>query len=124
MLEVHDGAADSAIFGDTYGRGHTIARSFAAEGIYWRHADKSPGSRKNGLVMVRERLKNSLKREKNPGLFVFVHCRNFLRTVPSLQYAQNGDDDVDTSQEDHLWDCLRYRILCRPNSGISADVFA
>lgn len=123
-LDVHDGAADSAIFGDTYGRGHTIARSFAAEGIYWRHADKSPGSRKNGLVMVRERLKNSLKREKNPGLFVFDHCRNFLRTVPSMQYAQNGDDDVDTSQEDHLWDCLRYRILCRPNSGISADVFA
>lgn len=123
-LDVHDGAADSAIFGDTYGRGHTIARSFAAEGIYWRHADKSPGSRKNGLVMVRERLKNSLKREKNPGLFVFDHCRNFLRTVPSLQYAQNGDDDVDTAQEDHLWDCLRYRILCRPNSGISADVFA
>ena len=123
-LDVHDGAADSAIFGDTIGRGNTIARSFANCGIYWRHADKSPGSRKNGLVMVRERLKNALARDHEPGLFVFDHCRNFLRTVPSLQYAQNGDDDVDTTQEDHIYDCLRYRICQRISVALSADVFA
>ena len=106
------------------GRGNTIARSFANCGIYWRHADKSPGSRKNGLVMVRERLKNALTRDHEPGLFVFDHCRNFLRTVPSLQYAQNGDDDVDTTQEDHLWDCLRYRINVRKPVALTSDVFA
>jgi len=60
----------------------------------------------------------------NPGLFVFDHCRNFLRTVPSLQYAQNGDDDVDTTQEDHLWDCLRYRINVRKPVALTSDVFA
>ena len=123
-LDVHDGAADSAIFGDQWGRGHTIARSFSDNGIYWRHADKSPGSRKNGLVAIRERLKNTLEREHEPGLFVFDHCRNFLRTVPSLQYAQNGDDDVDTTQEDHLYDCLRYRIHSKHNTLASADTFA
>ena len=79
---------------------------------------------KNGLVLVREHLKNALTRDHDPGLFVFDHCRHFLRTVPSLQYAQNGDDDVDTTQEDHFWDCLRYRINLRINSAMSSDVFA
>lgn len=123
QLDVHDGAADSAIFGDQWGRGHTIARSFSENGIYWRHADKSPGSRKTGLVAIRERLKNTLERDHEPGLFVFDHCRNFLRTVPSLQYAQNGDDDVDTTQEDHLYDCLRYRIHSKHNTSASSDTF-
>ena len=123
QLDVHDGAADSAIFGDQWGRGHTIARSFADNGVYWRHADKSPGSRKNGLVTIRERLKNTLIREHEPGLFVFDHCRHFLRTVPSLQYAQNGDEDVDTTQEDHLYDCLRYRLNSKIHSEATSDTF-
>ena len=58
------------------------------------------------------------------GLFVFDHCRNFIRTVPSLQYAQNGDDDVDTTQEDHLWDCPRYRVNLRIGGVVTSDVFA
>lgn len=119
--DIHDGAADNAIFAESEQRGHSIGRLFSNEGIYWRHADKSPGSRRSGLVLIRERLKNALKRDddKKPGLFVFDCCRNFLRTIPVLQTDERDSEDVDTSQEDHLYDCLRYRVGARKKGGMN-----
>ncbi len=121
-LDVHDGAADSAIFAESEGYGHSIARIFSDEGVYWRRADKSPGSRKAGLVLVREKLNAALHREHDPGLFVFDHCVNFIRTVPTLQLDERDPEDVNSTQEDHIWDCLRYRCGSRiRNSGASVS---
>ncbi len=121
--DVHDGAADSAIFAESEGRGHSVAKSFSKAGVYWRPANKSPGSRVNGLVLVRERLKAALERESDPGLFVFDHCRNFLRTVPTLQRDETNMEDVNTHQEDHIWDCLRYRCGAKRGGKVSFGSF-
>jgi hypothetical protein len=45
-----------------------------------------------------------------PGLQVFRDCKNFIRTVPYLAYDEHNIEDVDTKQEDHLYDCLRYGL--------------
>jgi len=49
----------------------------------------------------------------SPGLFIFNNCLQWKRTVPPLQRDEKDMDDVDTDQEDHIWDETRYRVLTR-----------
>ena len=65
----------------------------------WGHRDA--GSRQNGWELLRERLKNAMKPE-GPRLFVFNHCRQFIRTVPVLPRDEIDRDDVDNAVEDHV----------------------
>jgi len=104
---VNAGPADSSIYDVTDGK--SIASEMERMGVGWRKADKSPGSRKNGWELMRERLKNSITKE-GPGLFIFDTCRQFIRTVPVLPRDKNKTDDVDSSVEDHIADETRYRI--------------
>ena len=103
-----EGPADSSIFDVENGR--SIADDMAARGVRWERADKSPGSRKAGAEEVRTRLKAGLSHPmEEPGLFVFDHCREWLRTVPVIPRSDRNPDDVDTEAEDHHWDETRYR---------------
>jgi len=45
-----------------------------------------------------------------PGLQVFNTCRNFLRTFPLLAYSTTNPEDVDTDQDDHLFDATKYSL--------------
>jgi len=85
-------------------------------------ADKSSGSRKNGLAVVRRMLAESLKeRPEEPCLFVFETCTDgFLRTVPVLPRDENDPDDVDSDAEDHAYDETRYRVTAPRHSPVSA----
>lgn len=105
---VKDGPADSSIFDVENGR--SIADDMAARGVRWERADKSPGSRKAGAEEVRKRLKAGLTHPmEEPGLFIFDHCREWIRTVPVIPRSDKNPDDVDTEAEDHSWDETRYR---------------
>jgi hypothetical protein len=75
-------------------------------------ADKSSGSRKNGLAVVRRMLAESLKeRPEDPCIFIFETCtEGFIRTVPVLPRDENDPDDVDSDAEDHAFDEFRYRV--------------
>jgi hypothetical protein len=43
-----------------------------------------------------------------PGLYVFTSCPDLIRTLPSVQRDRLLPDDIDTDEEDHLLDALRY----------------
>ena len=114
------GPADGQIFGDGTGRGqsHTIAAEMNSEGVKWLKADKGQNSRKNGAQQLRTLLKNAdpkdqdgnnIPREK-PGLFIFMTCEQFKRTVPGLPRSDKDLDDVDSESEDHVYDEVRYKI--------------
>ncbi|MGI9335766.1 MAG: terminase large subunit domain-containing protein [Gammaproteobacteria bacterium] len=88
------------------GAEHSIIENFFDEGVYFVPSDSSPGSRVNGAQEVVERL--------HDGTFkVFSTCRHFLRTVPVIMADEKNADDVDTEQEDHAWDEVRYSLMSR-----------
>src|SRR5262249_9623427 len=80
---VRAGAADSSIFDAE--NGVSIADDMAKAGVTWVEADKSPGSRKIGWERLRQMLKAATKAPmEGPGLFIFDHCAQWIRTVPTL----------------------------------------
>lgn len=110
------GPADNAIRNVVEKDSESIEVKMDREGIRWTSSDKKPGSRKNGLQLMRDRLESSLKFAKGeekpgPGLFFMEHCRATLSTLPVLPRDPNDPDDVDTEAEDHAYDDVRYRVL-------------
>lgn len=116
------GVADSAIFqvenGNSVGvdmqRPHRMP-----DGMKYRirvvGADKRKYSRVNGWELCRQYLQNARPNEngeprERPGFYVFSHCHQFLRTVPSIPRDENNPDDVNTEVEDHIADEWRYRV--------------
>lgn len=108
---VQGGVADRSIFIEE--NGNCIARDFSDKGVTWSSANQAPGSRHVRLEKIRERLKASLNAPllEEPGLFVFDHCTQFIRTVPVLPRNEKDLDDVDTNAEDHIYDETGYRIM-------------
>jgi hypothetical protein len=107
---VSPGAADASIFDEV--DGNCMAWNMADKGIDWNRSDKSKGSRILGASIIRQLLYNATMDDKEyPHLYVFDNCTQFLRTVPFLGRDPVQIDDVDTSQEDHIWDEMRYRVL-------------
>ncbi len=107
---IYSGPADNSIFDESRKDVDSIAQEMTKEGIIWEHSDKSPGSRKRGLQLVRDRLENALTAE-GPGLYVTENCRECIAQLPTLPRDPDDTDDVDTEAEDHLYDELRYRVL-------------
>lgn len=105
------GPADNQIRNVTDSESDTIETKFAKKGVKWAESDKSPGSRKNGLILLRDRLQAVLDENENPGLYVMEHCRYAIATVPSIPRDEEDLDDVDTAAEDHMYDAWRYRCL-------------
>lgn len=134
VMAIMPGPADSSIFDQEPGRA-SIA-SLINEG-YWGSAaksktdifttaDKSPGSRKRRLAILRTMLSASLaNRMESAGLFIFDTCSDgFIRTVPVLPRDDHDTDDVDTHAEDHAYDETGYRITALRHSagGLSLGV--
>lgn len=110
LKNVKPGPADSSIFAAE--NGVCIADDMQKVGVRWLAADKSRGSRVNGLEAVRKLLKAATARPmEEPGLFVFNTCQHFIRTVPVLPRDEKNPDDVDTDTEDHVFDEVRYRCM-------------
>jgi hypothetical protein len=43
-----------------------------------------------------------------PMFYVFNNCKEFIRTIPTLQYDEHEDEDLDSKGEDHAADEWRY----------------
>jgi len=108
--EVNDGPADGQIYAVMQKDVDAIATKMSDNGVDWIEADKSPGSRINGLQLVRDMLENSSRGEE-PGLYFMDNCKATLATVPVLPRDEDKIDDVDTDAEDHIYDEIRYRVL-------------
>lgn len=106
------GIADPAIWQRTGHDGPTIAEIFAGEGVSWVPADND---RMAGLMQVHMRLKEHK-------LKIFSSCRHLIRTLPALTYDKHKVEDVDTEEEDHAYDSLRYFLMSRPMSPDRSEV--
>jgi hypothetical protein len=106
---VRPGAADTSIYARH--NGPSIADDMLGVGVRWIEANKSSGSREQGLEMLRKVLSNSVNEPEEPGFYVFDTCTHFIRTVPVLQRSERNPEDVDTTSEDHIYDEVRYRLL-------------
>jgi phage terminase large subunit len=75
-------------------------------------ADKAKGSRISGKMQLHYRFQNSLDKKAN-GIYICENCRDFIRTIPALIYDRVNVEDVDTTQEDHIYDETRYFLGSR-----------
>lgn len=107
---VRPGPADSQIYQVREKDVDTIGKKMEDYGVTWESADKSPGSRINGLQLARDMLENAIRGE-GPGLYFMKHCKAHISLLPILPRDEDDPDDVDTTAEDHPWDSMRYRVL-------------
>lgn len=90
----------------------TIEKKMADLGVRWESSDKSQGSRKNGLQVMRDMLEAAMKGdESRPHLYFMDNCRASVSLLPTLPRDEDDLDDVDTDAEDHGYDMVRYRVL-------------
>ena len=99
------GVADPAIF-TKESNGTSIADTFMKFGIYF---ERGSNERIAGKMQMHNRL--AFDDDGVPMYYVFNTCRDFIRTVPDLVYSEIMVEDVDTKQEDHIYDEARYAIM-------------
>lgn len=103
------GYADPAIWNATGSSEGSIAEMMEREGVYF---EKGNHNRLAGKMQVHYRL--SFDAEGIPMLYVFSSCKHLIRTLPQLRYDPIQPEDVDTRQEDHLYDALKYFLMSDP----------
>jgi hypothetical protein len=89
--------------------GPSIAETMLRRGVVLRKADHN---RLTGYVEVRQRINGD---GDGPMLYATKNCHDgFWRTMPDLIMDESHPEDVDTSQEDHCYDDVRYACVSRP----------
>ena len=93
--------------------GPSTAETFMRNGVIFRKADNS---RHIGYVQVRERIGGD---SEGPMLYATKNCHaGFWRTMPDIVMDEHRygmkSEDVDTEQEDHCYDDVRYACMSRP----------
>lgn len=117
--KVRPGPADNAIFNKDDEQ-ISIADKMQKQGVRWEKSDKSPGSRVNGAAVLCEMLEAALEGNdsesgypERPAIYFFNYCRGIISRFPVLVRDSKNPDDVDTEQEDHDYDSLRYRATAK-----------
>ncbi len=101
------GVADPAIWQkDT---GESIADTAAKHGVFFQKGDHQ---RLAGWMQFHYRL--AFDENGIPMCYIFNTCKNFIRTIPTLQYSETIPEDLDTKQEDHIADEARYFFMSNP----------
>lgn len=105
------GLMDSASFAETglseIPRGQQLQKA----GIKVRPVAKWNGSRVEGARNLHRVLAPLPGDPLNlPGLQIFDCCPHLIRTLPALGRDDNNPEDVDTDEEDHAYDALRYGL--------------
>jgi len=114
--QVKIGPADTSIW--EVRDGTSIARNMSTFKLRWTRAYKGSGSRVAGATLMRQMLKAAIKQNEAPRLYFFDTAVHHIRTLPLLQRDNIKPEDVDSSQEDHVYDSCRYG-LTRKMSGFS-----
>ncbi len=103
------GYADPAIWNSTGTSEGSIAEIMERRGVFF---EKGNHDRLAGKMQVHNRL--AFDDEGLPMLYFFEDCRNMIRTIPQLCYDPTRPEDVNTGQEDHLYDALKYFLMSDP----------
>ena len=101
------GVADPAIWDAE--TGESIADTAAKHQVYFTQGDNK---RLAGWMQVHYRM--AFDENGYPMMYVFNNCKAFIRTIPLLQYDEHKVEDLDTSNEDHIADEMRYFLMGRP----------
>ena len=115
---IYPGPADNQISNVERVDFETIEKIMQKLGIYWTKSDKSKGSRRMGLQVLRQYLRNSITGE-GPGLYIQRKCRAAIKLLPPLE---REGEDIASAQEDHIYDMLRYRLTKAGQSVIDVDI--
>lgn len=117
--KVRPGPADNAI-NNPDDEQISIADKMKKHNVSWTESDKRPGSRKSGAALLCEFLEaalegkdNQAKTAERPALYFFENVRGLISRFPVLSRDTKDPDDIDTEQEDHDYDALRYRITAK-----------
>ncbi|MBQ3427378.1 MAG: phage terminase large subunit [Clostridia bacterium] len=103
------GIADPSIWDESRGRDGTIISLFEAEGVFF---EKGKNDRLSGKMQCHYRF--AFDDEGLPMAYIFKTCKPFLRTIPNLVYDEVNVEDVNTAQEDHDYDAMRYFFMANP----------
>lgn len=118
---VEPGPADNSIFNRE--GGPSIADDMATSGVKYTLSNKSPGSRVLGVRLMVSRLDAATKRPmERPGIFFFRNCFHCIRTIPNLSNDDKNPEDINSMDEDHFWDVIRYKILSAASKAEIAKV--
>lgn len=105
------GIADPAIFEESHGESiaHMMEKSpnFITFG-------KGDHARIAGKMQFHYRF--AFGDDGRPKFQVFNTCTNFIRTIPNLVYDDKWVEDINTEQEDHIYDECRYVLMENPIS--------
>ena len=97
------------------GQGPSTAEVFSGHEIHMTPGDPS---RELKIRQFRERL--AIPRDEAgkvidmPMLRVYPNCKHFIRTIPSLCMDELKPEDIDTDQEDHVYDEACLICMARP----------
>lgn len=109
------GYADPAIWDAEVGE--SIADTAAKHQVFFNKGDNK---RIPGWMQIHYRL--AFDEEGYPMMYVFNTCKDFIRTLPLLQYDEHRPEDLDTDGEDHIADETRYFCMSRPIAPRKAPV--
>lgn len=117
--------ADPAIWSKTpdknkFGiKGPSVLEDFQNSGLFFLKADND---RIQGKQAVHKRLETVTDLDESTGeikgehpqFLAFKSCTHFWRTLPEMRESEKNPEDVDTTLEDHIYDCFRYGCMFRP----------
>lgn len=103
------------------GQGPSTAEVFRGYGINMRPGDPD---RKLKIRQFRERLKLPDSEFDMPKMVVYESCKQFIRTIPYLAMDEDVPEDIDTDQEDHIYDEACHIAMSRPLVVAEEDIVA
>jgi hypothetical protein len=110
-MKTEAGPADISIFDKDRGM-TSIHDEYVKKGIRFTKADKRPGSRERGFILVRQMLKAALTRNfEQPWMMIHRNCVHTVSQLAELPISPENPQDVDSAANDHIYDGVRYRSL-------------
>ena len=101
------GIADPAIWDAE--SGISFAETAAKYGVFFQPGDNA---RIPGWMQMHYRM--MFDEAGYAQMYIFRTCKNFIRTIPTLEYDAHKAEDLDTKGEDHAADETRYFCMSRP----------
>lgn len=101
---------DPSMWSNTSGTGSSVAQQYQSNGVIMT---KAKNHRIGGWQNVRRYMQSS-PLDGSVKLKIFDNCLNLIRTIPVMRHASTNPEDLDTRDEDHAVDALRYLLGCRP----------
>ena len=105
------GVADPSIFEESRGESIAAMMERSPNFITWGKGDNS---RIAGKMQYHYRF--AFDDDGRPMFYCFNTCKHFIRTIPTLVYDASKVEDINTEQEDHIYDECRYVLMERPIS--------